>query len=111
MDDLIESITLSDIFMSIAIMFGVTIVLWLIVAAMNKAKDHSIENSPLRESEAKVVEVQRVPVGFAQDTWVVFELTSGSRVRLQDKNQTYLVVGDQGHLRWRGDRVDSFRRN
>lgn len=99
------------IFVVVMLMIGV---ISAIILAGAKRREVTVNNAqPLRKEFAMVVDKEQVPPGTIMfgNPWVLFELNSGSRVRVRvSPSQNHLVIGDTGMLTWRGERLISFNR-
>ncbi len=91
--------------MMFAIMIGMCIVLWIIVAVKNKEN----ESLPIMRAHAVLLEKpQETPGGIAIVVATTFQLDDGRRVRLSVPAKHNLIVGDKGMLTWQGTAFRSF---
>lgn len=106
-----EDLTLKDVSVLFAILFGSLIILSIIsivITSVQKAKDSSY---PIQKKHAKVLEKEQLPVGaIVADVKVWFETEDGDRLRLRAKPQNKLFPGDEGLLTWQGTKIMNFER-
>ena len=104
---------MEELTMMFAIMMGLGVISWIIVFVLKKQREDEDNAQPVCREHAKLVDMQQIPAGQIAlgEIWVMFELDSGERMKLNAKAQNTLVVGDAGMLTWQGRRIHKFERN
>ena len=104
---------MEELFMMLAIMIGMSIVMFGIAMLIKKKRDAEDAAQPMRTGFAKLVDMQQILAGqiVFGEIWVLFELDNGDRMKLNAKAENSLVVGDTGMLTWQGRKILKFERN
>lgn len=104
---------MEELFMLLFSLLIVMIIMWVTAAVLKKKKDAEDNAQPVLTKQAKLVDMQQIPAGqiVIGEIWVLFELETGERVRLNALVQNTLVIGDQGLLTWQGRKILKFERN
>ena len=93
------------------VLIGVMVVALIFWAIAKNRRDTLDAEQPVKEANAKVVDVQQLPPNaIAFERWVIFETESGERVRLLVKVSELYIAGDEGHLKWQGSKLYFFNR-
>ena len=114
MSYLSSEVTMEEIFMVFAVLFGLMIISFIVLIVTKNKRDAENNSHPIQTSRAKLVDKQQLPAGTllaVSEMWVLFELENGNRVQLIAKAQNRLVVGDEGMLTWQGNKILKFERN
>ena len=86
---------------------GIMLICYLIIRSA-EAKNKAL---PVQEVNAKIIDLrQESTMGIIAVTWILFVLADGSRVRLVTDIKNDYMVGDEGVLKYQGERLISFER-
>ncbi len=103
-------LSIENIFFFMAIMLGIAVIMWTIVAVITKKNEHENNAQPIKSETVKLVDMQQVNNGLTNTVRAIFELQDGQRMALMVNPQNTLVVGDIGKLTWQGNKILKFER-
>ena len=110
---LANEVTMEEIFMVFAVLFGLLIVSFVFFAVAKNKRDADNNSKPIQSGKARLVDKQQLSsdtILSISEMWVLFELENGNRVQLIAKAQNNLVIGDEGYLTWQGNKILKFER-
>lgn len=111
---LANRISMEEIFMMFAVLFGLMAISFIALFIVRRKRDVEDKSHPIQRGRAKLVDKQQLAPGTIlaiSEMWVLFELENGRRLQLVAKAQNSLVIGDEGMLTWQGKRILKFERD
>lgn len=107
----IGDITTDDILSFLPALFiacGLIMLISYLIIRSSNAQNNAL---PVTERTATIVDLrQESAMGIITTTWILFQFSDGSRVRLVIEYNNDFMVGDKGLLKYQGNKMISFER-
>lgn len=90
------------------ILCGVIMLVCFLIVRSVEGKNNAF---PVQEKNARIIDLrQETTFGLIMVTWILFEFSDGVRIRLTTDIKNDFMVGDEGILKYQGERLVSFER-